>query len=82
MTGLSLTPTQALVSRLAGGGFEPLLPQQRFVQSLLQRSGWEHLEREVDAIATRGTNGALIEALSHRRWPRSDNCFWQPRELS
>lgn len=82
MAGLSLTPTQALVSRLTAGGFAPLLPQQRAVKSLVWACFSDRLERALDAVATRRTNGAAIEALHHRRYPRSDNCFWQPRDIS
>ena len=38
MTRFVLTPTQALVSRLAVGGFEPLLPAQKKAQAKVRES--------------------------------------------
>lgn len=82
MAGFYLTPTQALVSRLAVGGFERLLPQQLAVQSRVRAAFSDRLDRELDAVATRRANGAAIEALHHRRHPRSDSNFFQPRALT
>lgn len=69
-----MTPTHALEARLAVGGFEPLLPAQRLVQ--LRLAGLdvigftERLDRGLDRICTRRSNGAAVEPLHHHAYPR------------
>jgi hypothetical protein len=81
MAGFCLSPTQALVSRLSVGGFAPLLPQQRLVQSRIRAEYSDRLERELDLVATRRSNGTAVEALSHHCWPRTISGFRPLREL-
>ncbi len=84
MNRMSLSATQALVSRLAAGGYEPLLPAQRAVAALVREEDGTaalclELDQALDAIAPRRSNGAAFEPLHHHRHPRSRALF-QPRE--